>query len=128
MPQRHRYAINSNPTCLTRSSLIAKASLVHRSIAAPVLPACPPPLLPPSTIKALLAQLHINRIMRLAHPPSELVSIAHPRLIALLHPFSEIIGADPAWVHLAEQADELLRLDLSDQRGLLRIVGCHCVE
>ena len=93
-----------------------------------IFPARPPPLLPLVTIKALLPQLHINSIMRLTHPPPKLISIAHPRLIPVLHPRPEIVRARPARVHLAEQADELLRLALLRERGSLGVGGGHGVQ
>lgn len=100
----------------------------YHSIATTILPSRPPPLLPFVTIKALLAQLHIDRIMRLTHPPPKLVSIADPRLIALFHPYPEIVCAYPARVHPAEEADELLCLCLLDECGFFGVVGCHRMQ
>lgn len=66
--------------------------------------------------------------MRLAHPLAELVPVADSRLVAVLHPRPEIVGAYPARVHLAEEADELLRLGLLSERRSLWVVGCHGVK
>lgn len=68
-----------------------------------ILPTRPPPLLPLPTIKLLLPQLHINRIMRLAHPLPKLAATADARGINF-HPFLKILGAHPARVQLAERA------------------------
>ena len=66
--------------------------------------------------------------MRLTHPPPEIIPIAHARLIAVFHPGSEIIGARPARVHLAEQADELLRFALLGEGRSFGVGGCHGVQ
>ena len=66
--------------------------------------------------------------MRLAHPAPKLLSIAHARLIALLHPRAEIIGAHPARVHFAEEPEELLGLDLLCDGGRFGVVGCEGVQ
>lgn len=86
-------------------------ALVTSRITPPILPACPPPLLPLRTVKALLPQLLIHRIVRLAHPRAELIPIANSWRI-LRHPFLEVFRADPAWVQLAEGCEEGLGLGL----------------
>lgn len=93
-----------------------------------ILPTSAPSFLPFITIETALAQLDINRIMRLTHPLAKLIPVADPRLIAILHPRPEIVGAHPARVHFAEQADELLRLHLLRKRRSLRVVGRHGVQ
>lgn len=93
-----------------------------------ILPTSAPSFLPFIAIETALAQLDINRIMRLAHPLAKLIPIADPRLIAVLHPRSKIVGAHPTRVHLAKQADELLRLHLLRERRSLRVVGRHGVQ
>lgn len=113
LPRRRNYAIKSAAVLSTTPS---------------ILPARPPSLLPLVAVKAALAQLLVDRIMRLAHPPAELVSVAHARLVAVLHPRPEIVRAYPAGVHLAKEADELLRLALLSEGGSLRVVGCHAVQ
>ena len=82
------------------------------SSTSPILPPSPPPLLPKVTIKCLLPQLDIDRVMRLTHPPSKIVSAANPRRIRPLHPRLEVACADPTRIHLPEQADELPRVAL----------------
>ena len=66
--------------------------------------------------------------MRLTHPPPKVIPIAHPRLIAVFHPRSEIIGARPARVHFAEQGEELLCFALLGEGGALGVGGCHGVQ
>jgi hypothetical protein len=99
-----------------------------RSPTSPILPPSPPSFLPLVAIKATLPQLLINRIMRLTHPPPKIIPIAHPRLIPILHPRSEIVGARPAGIHFAKQADECLRLALLGEGWSLRVSGCQGVQ
>ena len=98
------------------------------SITSPIFPARPPPLFPLIAIETALAQLDINRIMRLAHPLAKLVSAADPRLVAVFHPRPEIVGAHPARVHLSEQCDELPGLVLLRERGSFWVRCCQRVE
>lgn len=77
----------------------------------PILPPGPPPLLPPRAIKRLLAQLRIDRIMRLAHPRPEFRARTDSGRI-LAHPILEVFGADPAWVQLAKRGKKGLGLGL----------------
>ena len=92
---------------LLHSSYIHIVHFSTRSsrITPPILPPRPPPLLPLPTIKLLLPQLDINRIMRLAHPLPKLAATANARCIDL-HPVLEVLGAHPARVQLAERAQE----------------------
>lgn len=98
------------------------------STAPSILPARSPPLFPLVAIKAVFPQLHIDRIMRLTHPFSKLVPVAHARFIAVLHPRPEIIRARPARVHLAEQAYELFCFALLRHGWSLRVVGSHGMQ
>lgn len=86
-------------------SHIMHFSTTSSRITPPVLPPRPPPLLPLPTIKLLLPQLDINRIMCLAHPLPKLAATANARCIDL-HPVLEVLGAHPARVQLAERAQE----------------------
>ena len=73
------------------------SSPLPQSIASSVLPPCPPSLLPPRTLKLLLAQLPIDLIMRLAHPPPQPRPSFNPRLVPPFpHPLLEILCACPA--------------------------------
>jgi hypothetical protein len=66
--------------------------------------------------------------MRLTHPPPKVVPVAHPRLVAVFHPRSEVVGARPARVHFAEQADKLLRFALLGESWSLGVGGRHGVQ
>lgn len=66
--------------------------------------------------------------MRLTHPPPEIIPIAHARLVAIFHPRPEIVGARPARVHFAEQANELLCFALLGRGWSLRVCGCQGVQ
>ena len=96
--------------CTNPSHFVQKGSSITTSIPPP----SPPPLLPLTTIKTPFSQLDIDSIMRLAHPPPELVPITDLRLIALLHPRLEIVRANPARIQLTEQAYELFHFGLLD--------------
>jgi len=54
-------------------SKYAPVHTCHPSIASPVFPPSPPPLLPSITVKGLLPKLVIDSVMRLTHPPSKVV-------------------------------------------------------
>lgn len=104
---------------------------VHRetsSITAPIFPSRPPPLFPSIAVELVLPKLDVDRIMRFAHPPTKLFSVAYSRLIAFFHPRSEVIGTYPTRIHLAEEIDELLRLNLLSERWSFRIVCSHRVQ
>lgn len=97
--------------------------------APPILPPSPPPLLPSPTVKLLLPQLDIDRIVRLTHPLSKLVSTRHPRRIPpFVHPAPEIVRAHPARIKLPKQRYELLCFGLSCRCRRRGVVGRHCVE
>jgi hypothetical protein len=96
-------------------------------ITPPILPPRPPPFLPPRTIKTLLPQLFINRIMRLAHPRAKLAPIADPWRV-LRHPALEVLGAHPARVQLAERGEEGLGFGLELRGGLCGVCGGDGVE
>nr|POE59810.1 hypothetical protein CFP56_76799 [Quercus suber] len=85
------------------------------SIASSILPSRPPSLFPLAAVELGLAQLLVHSIMRLAHPPPKLLSIADSRFIPALHPRLKVVCTDPAWVHLPEKSQELFRLDLLRQ-------------
>jgi hypothetical protein len=102
-------------------------STTSSRITPPILPPRPPPLLPLPTIKLLLPQLNINRIMRLAHPLPKLAATAHARCIDL-HPLLEVLGAHPARVQLAERAQERGCLGLQRRFGLLGVCGGDRVQ
>jgi hypothetical protein len=99
-----------------------------RSPTPPVLPPSPPSFFPFVTVKAALAQLLIDRIVRLTHPPPKVIPIAHSRLIAIFHPRPEIVGTRPARIHFAEQADELLRFALLGRGRSFGVGGRHGVQ
>ena len=99
-----------------------------RSSTPPILPSSPPSFFPLVAVKAALSQLYVDRVVSLTHPPSKLVPIAHPGLVAVFHPRSEVVGTRPARVHLAEQADELLCFALLRKGWSLGIGGCHGVQ
>jgi len=82
---------------------ITVVQLSFDSVALAVLPARPPALLPSIAVESTLAQLDIDRVMRLAHPSSELSPVADSRLMALLHPVLEVACAHPARIHLSKQ-------------------------
>lgn len=67
------------------------------SIASPILPPSPPPLLPLGTVKCRLPKLDIDFVVRLAEPVAELVS-ASSFNVSLLDVLLEIFGADPTGV------------------------------
>lgn len=94
----------------------------------PIFPASPPSFFPLVAIEAALPQLHVDRVMRLAHPPPEVVPAAHAGLVPVLHPRPEIVGARPARVHFAEQADELLGFALLGEGWSLGVGGRHGVQ
>lgn len=83
----------------------------HTCLLAP-LPPSPPPLLPPSTIKFLLAQFLIHLIMRLAHPSPQRLTTLHARRMApaslrsIGHPVLEIRRTRPARVELTHEREE----------------------
>lgn len=93
----------------------------HNLITPSIPPAIPPPLLPKRTIKLLLPQLNIHRVMRPTHPPSKpLLRLQCLLHIAALffHPRLEILRAHPAGVQLREQAEECGCLFLVGRGGL----------
>ena len=100
----------------------------HASITAPILPPGPPSFLPLITIKGFFPQLHIHRVVRLAHPPPEFVPIAYFRLVPIFHPRAEVIRAHPAGINFAEQPDELLRLGLLHGGRVLWVVRRYRME
>lgn len=98
-------------------------------ITTPILPTRPPPLLPKSAIKLLLAQLPIDLIMRLAHPIPKIVPPPQSRPISLLrHPRLEVLCARPARVQPREEAEETAHLALLFLGCGLRVHGCEGVE
>lgn len=74
------------------------------SIATAILPACPPSLFPFIAIELFLPKLDVYRVVCFTHPFAEIFPVADPWLVAVLHPCSEIVCADPAWIHLPKQA------------------------
>lgn len=100
------YALQTRHIIHHYACSLASASCCPSSwITFPILPPGPPPLLPPRTIKRILAQLLIHRIVRLTHPRPELAPTTNPRRVPT-HPGLEVFGADPAWVQLAECREE----------------------
>jgi hypothetical protein len=111
-----------------RNADIMHLWLAHYSPTSPILPPSPPSFFPLVAVKAALPQLLINRIVRLTHPAPKVVSVAHAGLVTVFHPRPEIVGARPARVHFAEQADELLRFVLLGEGRSLGVGGCHGVQ
>lgn len=94
-------------------------------VASAIFPPGPPPFFPLVAIKLLFAELDVNRVVSLAHPPSELFSTANPwRIAVLLHPCLEILPAIPARVELREGAHEGSCLYLERWGRVLGILGC----
>ncbi len=93
---------NTNPLCETKNLPYSyNPVIVHnihpiqaKLIASPILPACSPSLLPFRTVELVLAKVPIDRIMRLTHPLTKLVSTLHPDLI-LHHKGLEVLPTDP---------------------------------
>lgn len=100
-----------------------------QSITAPVPPAGPPPLLPPPALKLPLAQLAIDLVVRLAHPPPEPLAPLHPRLVAPApHPPLKVLGARPARVQPRKQRQELPHLRLLGRGRGGRVRGRERVQ
>ena len=102
-------------------------SITSSRITPPILPPCPPPLFPFPTIKFLFPQLHIDRVMRLAHPLPKFAATADARCVDL-HPLLEVLGAHPARVQLAERAQERGCLSLQRMLWFLRVCGGDRVQ
>lgn len=71
----------------------------HSLIAAAVLPASPPPLLPPGAVKLGLAKLAVHLVVRAAQPLAKLVPAANPGRVAAQVAL-EVFSAHPARVQL----------------------------
>lgn len=114
-----------------RSGPYAHDDRITQSIASPILPPGPPPLLPEAAVKLLLPQLAIDGVVRLAHPVAELGAAGEPRLVApsrLVHPRAEIVRAHPARVQAREEVQERAHLGLLLGRGRRRVCGCQRVQ
>lgn len=67
--------------------------------------------------------------MRLAHPPPKLLPTTHPRLVPMRgHPTPEIVRADPAGIHFAEEGEEGFGFGLLLEGGRGGVVGGDGVQ
>lgn len=112
-----------------RIERLARILCMSSEVAAAVLPASLPPLLPSRAVKLVFPQLAIHFVVRPAHPPPEPFSSLCPRSVLWPgYPLLKVAGAGPARIQLAEQRQEVAHVCLLLRICPFRVRGGDGVE
>lgn len=99
----------------------------YRSVTSPVLPPCPPPLLPLGAVKYRLPQFDIDIVVSVAQPFPKFSATARSYGV-FSYVILEVFGAYPARVEPREELDKTNDVVLLRFAGRSGVCGCYRVQ